>query len=486
MFDKLYSPESVGLSSDGIADFIEELVRSRLCTHGFMLLRFGRPVAEGYERHFSADRPHRMYSVSKTFVSAAVGILIGEGKLSLEDKVAAFFPDKAPEKLHEYIAQATVRDLLIMATPFNETTYKPDDRDWAKTFFTAAPSHMPGTVFNYDTSGTYILDVIVERITGQPFMDYLYEKALKYIGFSRAWCVKAPEGNSWGGSGVICTLRELAAFSQLFLNGGRAPDGRQLIPETYVKAAVSKQISNETQNKFSSYGCHGYGYQVWRTENGFAFLGMGNQLAVFVPEKELLFVCTSDDQGNLCAREIIFRALNENITKKACDAPLPENPQALERLREAQNTLALPLPEGEAYSQTQEKVNGKTFAMNENPMGISAVRLDFDGGSGAMTYDTPRGRRRLSFDLGRYDTSVFPETHYSGDTIGVESGRGYECHSAAVWAQPEKLIIRTYITDDYFGNLTVTVSFKNGKPSILMTKTAEWFLEEYKGFASAV
>lgn len=486
MFETLYSPESQGLSSEGITKFINELTGARLCTHGLLLLRHGKPVMEAYEAHFSPERTHRMYSVSKTFTSAAVGILIGEGKLSLDSGVADYFKDKYEGELHPFIAATTVRDLLIMATPFDETTYEDSDADWVKTFFNTEPSHAPGSIFNYDTSGTLVLCALIERITGMPFEEYLYEKALKYIGYTKApKCVKEPGGVSWGGSGIICTLRELAAFSQLFLNGGRTPDGRQVIPEDYVREATAKQISNEQKNAFSSYGCHGYGYQIWRTVDGFAFLGMGNQLSVFLPEQDILLCTTSDDQGNATAREIIFRALRDYIAVPASDSPLPEAPEALAALREAQKTLKMPLPIGVTASPLQEEYNGRQFTMRKNPMGITSLRLDFGGDRGALTLGTPRGEKVITFGTGYFDDSEFPEPQYSGNTINTPMGKGYECHSAAVWAQPDKLIIRSYLTDDYFGNLTATVSFKGGKPSILFTKTAEWFLREYSGFAAA-
>ncbi len=486
MFEKIYSPESVGLHSDGIADFIEEIVSARLCTHGLAVVRFGKPVFESYEKHFSPDKVHRMYSVSKTFVSAAIGTLIDEGRLSLSDKVASFFPERVPANLHPYIAAATVRDLLMMATPFNGTTYGVQDSDWVKTFFTAEPSHMPGTVFNYDTSASLVLDAIVERITGKPFMDYLYEKVLKYIGFAEGRrCVKSPEGFSWGGSGVLCTLRELAAFAQLFLDNGRAHDGRQLISEEYITAAVSKQISNEVDNAFSSYGTYGYGYQVWRTEDGYAFLGMGNQLAIIYPEKQLFFVCISDDQGNSAAREILLRSFKKNVVEKITSDCLPENANAKSRLDSLCGSFKMPVPEGSAFSPLAQRINGKVFELNKNPMRISDIRFDFEGDCGKMTYTTPRGVKTLTFGMGYFDDGVFPETHYFGDTIGTPLGRGYECHTAAAWQSEDKLIIRCYITDDYLGNLTASVSFKSGAPDLLMTKTAEWFLDEYKGFAGA-
>jgi CubicO group peptidase (beta-lactamase class C family) len=83
----------------------------RICMHGFLLVRRNRIAAEGYWAPWSAERKHRMYSVSKSFVSLAVGMMVDEGRLTLDDRVAAHFPDKLPEELHPWLAASTVRDL---------------------------------------------------------------------------------------------------------------------------------------------------------------------------------------------------------------------------------------------------------------------------------------------------------------------------------------------------------------------------------------
>ncbi len=454
--------------------------------HSFMLLRNGKTAAEGYWKPFSENSIHRMYSVSKTFVSAAAGVLCGEGELSLDDRVYTFFPDKLPENMHPYHRLTTVRDLLMMATPNSCNSYSDKTADWVASFFAMTPSHLPGTIFSYDTAASHLLGVLVERITGKSFIEYLYEKVLRYIGFSRVPdCVRGCDGYAWGGSGVLCTTRELAAFAQLFLDGG-AHGGRQLIPRDYVEAATSFQISNETQPlQNCGYKGLGYGYQIWLTRDGsFSFLGMGNQLAVCVPDKNLLFVCTADTQGGVASRAAIFDALWDEII----DAPDAFEPGSAEDDRALEKKLAsleIAAQPGEISTQTAEKINGVTFFTDDNPAEISRIRFELDPDSrrGAAVYLTPRGEKRLEFGLGCVVETTFPETHYYGRQIGTPLGRGYRCLNTAAWIEPHKLLIRCFIADDYFGNLTVTASFAHGAVSLLMNKNAEWFLNEYTGFA---
>ena len=317
LFSQANSPESVGIPSKAILRFLEGIDRDRTCMHGFLLLRHGLVASEGYWSPYHKDSIHRMYSVSKSFVSLAVGLLIDQGKLSLTDKVAKFFPDKVPENLHRYLVDATVRDLLMMATPHSRNSYCRYDKDWADTFFKMEPSHPAGTIFSYDTAATVVLNTIVERISGVPFLEYMRPKLLDPIGFTKeARCIKTPEGTSWGGSGVLCKLQDMAKLAYVCLNKGRWGD-KQLISEEYIQEATSKQIDN-------SLGGHpGYGYQIWREKNnGFSFRGMGSQLAYCYPDKDFIFTCISDTQG-AGATGAGIQELFEILYEEIADHPLP-------------------------------------------------------------------------------------------------------------------------------------------------------------------
>lgn len=476
------APQEAEICPDWIDEFLDQLHNNQLCMHSFLILRHQKIVAEGYWEPFDKDSFHRMYSVSKSFVSAAVGLLCGEGKLSLDSRIIDYFPDKLPRQVHPYIAAMTVRDLLTMATPHTTTTYKPTDKDWAWTFFNTKPDHPAGTVFQYDTSGTYVLNVLVERICQKPFLAYLQEKVLDEIGFSRqAWCIQAPEGYSWGGSGVMATTRDLARFALLFMAGGRHC-GRQLLPREYVTAAVSRQIDCDPAFECEPW-CYGYGYQVWlMAERIFAFRGMGSQLAICFPEKDLLFVCTGDTQGNPAGDRILYEQFKRCVYDRVGEAVV-SGTSAADRLDARLHTLKPPAVHGSTESDILSAIQAKTYVLRDNPMGITRLRLEIEGQEGTLFYSTPRGDKQLRFGMGHYRVDLFPETHYFGTVIGQACGRQYRAMSSAAWTQPNKLVIRCYIIDDYFGNLTITLAYKGDEIGISMHKNAEWFLDEYEGFA---
>lgn len=477
LFTLAPSPESVGIPSQAILKFLQRIDAERINMHGFLLVRHNQIAAEGYWAPWSAERKHRMYSISKSFVALAVGLMIDEGRLTLSDQVATYFPDKVPATLHPWLAEATVRDLLIMATPHSTTSYTRTDPDWVWTFFNKAPSHPPGTIFAYDTAATVVLNAIVEQLAGQPFLDYMRPRFLDRIGFSAdAWCVRRPEGGSWGGSGVICTLRDMAKVALACMNGGRW-GAEQLLPAEYVCAATTMQIDN------SIGGNDGYGYQIWcEKANGFSFRGMGSQYALCFPDKEFLFACIADTQG-APAGSAIPAVMWEELYPHLADEPLPEDQNAQAALSAKVAQLAVqPLP-GHPDAPATAAVNGVWYGLEENPMGITRMRLSFHGDQGVWEYTNGQGDNLLRFGIGRVLAGKFPQRNYFGEQIGVIPGSEYDCLASAAWIDAQTFNLEVAITDNYLGGLRISFAFKGEEIGIFMTKQAEWFLDEYTGFA---
>lgn len=476
------SPESLGIPSSAILNFLERIEEEQINMHGFIVLRKGQIAAEGYWSPYSRENIHRMYSISKSFVSLAIGLLIDEGKLSLNDHIVTFFKDKLPKNVHPYLLQTTIRDLLMMASPHTATTYTKDDEDWAATFFNKAPSHPSGTIFSYDTSATVILNTIVEQISGTTFMESMRDKLLDPIGFSKdAWSIKTPEGTSWGGSGVLCTLRDMTKLAYVSMNNGRWGDA-QLISEEYIHAATSKQIDN------SMIHGEGYGYQIWREkDNGFSFQGMGSQLALCFPDEELIFSCIADTQiMKHTGTNILKGIFREEIFRKIEKHPMPIDHKLNKELDQQIESLHIKPQNGSSASPYVNEVDKKWFHLNKNPMKITRLRFIFDGDEAVWEYENDSGLHQLGFGIGKQKAGIFPQTNYFGEQIGTALGKGYDCLVSGAWVEPHKLNLLVYITDDHLGTAKISFSFKGNEISIQMMKEAEWFLEEYRGFAGGV
>src|SRR5690625_1007704 len=178
------------------------------------------------------------------------------------------------------------------------------------------------------------------------FLEYMRDKLLDPVGFSKdSWCIQTPEGTSWGGSGVLCTLRDLAKLAYVCLKKGKWGD-KQLISEEYIQEATTKQIDNSLMDE------EGYGYQIWMEKhNGFSFRGMGSQFAFCYPEEDVIFACISDTQmmGDL-ATSFIRDAFYEEIFAKLTKAPFPVNPEAQEELDQVISRLTISPVKGEPKS----------------------------------------------------------------------------------------------------------------------------------------
>ena len=475
------TPESVGISSAVIRNYVETLQERGVNLHSFLMMRKGKICAEGYCPPYTEDKLQRMYSISKTFTAMAVGLLEEEGKIKRSDRIADYFKEELPPKPHEWLLQMTIEDMLKMATVFTETKHWSGGGPWVKAYLNCPVTHPPGTIFLYDTAASHTLCALVERVSGMPLLEYLRKPLLDPIGFSKdAWCIKGTDGYSWGGSGVMATLRDLAKFAWVLLQGGSF-EGKQLLQENFVQKAVTRRIFNDEYTN----GCRwneGYGYQIWILKDGaFALRGMGSQHAICFPQKDFLFCCTADNQGAELYDRLIYEELYRQVLPGLKKEALEENPAEYQALVKTCRQMQLPVTAGEKDSPMAGKIDSVVYTMEENPMGIREFSFSFKGQEGVLECQTERGRKQIPFGLGKQVEYWFPETHYFYEQIDVPSGRSYRAWSCAAWKDEHTLVIRTQTLDAYLGNFTATFSFRGETVGVLFVKTAEFFFQEYHG-----
>ena len=485
---KYASPESVGISSADVLKFYKALDEYHLSTHSVMMARGDRIFTECYYAPFHKDFLHRMYSVSKSFVSIAIGFCEQDGLLSLDDPIEKYFAEYLADK--DYRQSATIRDLLQMETGLEswKNWFLTGCTDRVAAYFENIPNKNPNTLFRYDSSGSFLLGVIVKKLTGKTFLQYLQDKVLNDIGFSKdAYCLEVPGSHAFGDSGVMCTAMDLMRFARFMLNGGTW-EGKRYLNETYIRNATATQVCNNDFG-FADHAGFGYGWLFWRLyKNCFAMLGMGNQIAFCDPDHDFIFVITSDNQGNPYNYPQIFTALYTNIVNKLSDSTcLPENAQALADLQAYTQDRKLFCLYEATESPFAEKINGKRFLCEENPMGIQWFRLSFSGNKGTFSYENAQGEKSFPFGFGHNEFAKFPQYDYA-DMVATVSKKGncYDAAFSADWPEPQKLRIRVQIIDKYFGNLAIVFGFRDERTvSVRMAKAAEAFLSEYSGLMNA-
>ena len=472
------APETEGIDSKDVLELLSFIDRFNINIYSFILARNGNILAEGYYKPMHENFMHRLYSSSKTYVAIAIGLLYGEGKLKLEDKLIDYFPEVSREGVSEWVLNCTIEHALQMNVP--GTGAYINEEDWGLAFFSKnAPAEKPsGCLYRYDTGATTTLNRLVEKLAGMKMVDYmrpLFDK----IGVSKdIWCVETPEGYSWGGSGVICTTRDFAKFGELLMNMGNYK-GEQLIPYEYMERATkTRVISNVRVNRAGTYHSCGYGYQIWQSPNGFWLAGMGGQEVFCYPEKNMIFVVNADTQGG--NGDILSDAVDHFIYDRIGEKKEPG--KDYEILKEKLANLKIKTDFGTKTHERAKLVNGKTYELLENTCGWRNFRLDFTEDEGTITYETDRGVKTIPFGLCEYKSIKFPETHYYDKRVKTPSNREFDGIACGAW-NVNNLLIKVFITDTNKGNLFINVGFTNDlkETVVMLNKSAEFFLDEYDG-----
>lgn len=234
-----------------------------------------------------------VYSASKSFTSAAVGIAIKEGLLALEERLVDAFPQELPDNVSENLEKATVRDLLTMCLGQpksflmgEERPYYPE-RNWVKLALSQPFTYEPGTKFVYNNVGPYLAGILVQRRAGCDLVHYLMPRLFEPMGIQLPTWEVDPYGNTFGAGGLFLTIDELHKFGLLYLQNG-SWQGRQLVPESWVRESTKKQVEN---------GGHGYGYLFWGGEHGsFRADGKYGQFSILMRDKSAVVTIVAESR----------------------------------------------------------------------------------------------------------------------------------------------------------------------------------------------
>jgi len=482
---KTVSPESIGISSKYVSQFINTLNERSLATHSIILARGKSIFAESYWAPFNKDFCHRMYSQTKSFVSVAIGLLIDDGLLSLDDKICSHFPEKIEREIPVNLAKMTIRDMLTMQTcGFAPSWFTNSDPDRTHLYLNKNSADIiPGTRFAYDSDSTQVLSSLVEKLAKKSLFDFLNERIFSHLGtFKTASILKTKNDDSFGDSALLCTTRDMVSFARFVMDGGKV-SGKQLLGEGYLKEATSPLVDNDTLG-YKAYNTSGYGYLFWCIGNDCFFLnGMGCQMTFCVPKHDLIFSITSDNQGFSDAKSLIVTAFYDLIVKNLNDTPLPEDIKAYKELCNLSSSQKLMHLESNTETDLKNRINGKKYICDNNPMGISEFTFEFDKNEGRLIYANAQGNKILPFGIDKNIFCKFPQQNYSHIHAGLPSQDGYlyNCAASLAFTEENKLKIKVQIIDIYMGNLTMTFSFKGDRAQVVMTKSAEDFLKEYQG-----
>lgn len=293
------APSTLGIDARGIAAFLDALESTPgVEPHGLVLLRHGQVAAEGWWAPYGRDRVHLLYSLSKSFTAAAVGIAVREGVVDLDATAVSYFPELDAEVTDERSRRIRVRHLLAMASGHREETIDRaealDPSNTVRGFLLLPPDEEPGTVFAYNQPCTYTLGAIVRRVSGVSLVEYLRPRLLDPLGIDDLAWRRDDSGAELGYSGCYATTESVAKLGQLYLQRG-VWDGERLLDEDWVAAATSTQVENPAEANPD--WRQGYGFQFWMARHGFRGDGAYGQFCAVLPEQDVVLAITGQSLG---------------------------------------------------------------------------------------------------------------------------------------------------------------------------------------------
>lgn len=323
------TPESQGISSAYLADLVRSLRDAKGVTmHHLMILRHGNVICECNFAPYQGGIWHITHSMCKSITGMAIGMLIEEGLLSLDENIYRIFEDRSSALMKIFRQEVTVEHLLTMTSgvQFNESGAV-SGNDWLTSFLNAPQMERPGTVFHYNSMNTYVLSAIVTKRTGLRLDEYLKPRLFEPLGITKYFWETCPMGITKGGWGLFLAAEDMAKLGQLYLQHGRWGE-QQLVPEHWVASSTAKH--NE-----SGEDTFGYGYQLWMEERpgSYEFNGMLGQNVIVYPDLDMVVVTNAANHElfqNCGMLDIIRSYFPMDYTPS--DGACPEDPAAYRRL----------------------------------------------------------------------------------------------------------------------------------------------------------
>ena len=467
------TPESQGVSSRAILEWITacetnfNAVGTVGALHGFVVVRHGKVIAEGSWKPFKTlTETHMLYSHSKSFTSTAIGFLVEDGKLDIDERVVDIFPEYVPADADANLREVRVRDLLTMNTGMKKDHSVAAESDWLKAFFRKTFAAKPGMAFKYDSDATYVLAAIVERRSGKKLMEFLKERLFDKIGIEKAWSTTSPQGIACGGWGMNMTTREIARFGQLCLQEGMW-NGKRVISPRWIRLATACQTASGWKNigiKALGEGGdweQGYGFQFWRCRHdGYRADGAAGQLTLVYPKKDMVVSINAGLNNIQKEIDLVWEHL---VSRASDDGAVPEDKAAQDELSARLASLEIPPVKGTLDG--LEKYLDVDLAFDPNPRGMKAVKL-FKGKDGRlmMRFIARSWPNDIPIGFGKW----------MGGTVGVDPEE-YEALGALIGPQPIRssgaiepdgsFHCRMYLTGTT-AFYDLRFSMKDGKPEV--------------------
>ena len=285
-------PEDVGLDSELISSMLEEIENSGLDYDGLVVVHKGVIAVERYYYVYEERTLHETYSVTKSVMSALVGITLQQGCIdSIEDPILSYFPEREFLNMDDQKQSLTIKDFLTMSSGL---AYDPDEMyaspDWAQYTLDEPLIYPPGESWFYSTGGPQVLSALVSQACDMDTFEFADQYLFKPLGITNYRWERNEEGNPNGSMGLELAPRDMAKFGYLYLHDG-IWDGEQILPPDWVE--LSSRQYHQVPDLLEPWNLY-YGFLWWVHGDGyFAARGSKGQFIYVAPESDLVVVITA-------------------------------------------------------------------------------------------------------------------------------------------------------------------------------------------------
>ena len=301
-------PQEHGLDADLLAE--ATIAANQLSyLNCLLIVKDGVLVLEEYFRGYKPEDAHRVMSVTKSFLSALIGIAIEEELIGdVDEKMLDWLPDYDYTGIDARKRNITIKQLLTMRAGYdNDRDLFYDlyySGDWIRAIIETPLISSPGGSFGYNSYLSHLNSVILTRAAGESTLHFAKTHLFEPLAIQLHSWERGPSGFFFGGSGMQLTPRDMARFGYLYLKNGSL-DGTEIVPADWIENSFRKY--SEFTNSWGNLEELGYGYGWWLGKLGSyevrLAVGHGGQFIILLPALDMLIVTTADpdvdwDQAN--------------------------------------------------------------------------------------------------------------------------------------------------------------------------------------------